>query len=212
MKIFYFFSFIALLLFSCKKEKTVTENNATPKSGNITSIIDITDSKVEWKGYKILKSDHTSHFGTLAFKSGTVEFVDGKVTGGKFIVDMNSLKNLDLESDAEQKTNLENHLKSSDFFDTENNPESNFVITKVSENPNNSDYNSVIQGNLTIKGKTNPVTFNANISTNDGFATIATEPTDISRDAYDIRFAIPLQNGVLNDNITLQIFIKTKAK
>jgi polyisoprenoid-binding protein YceI len=48
------------------------------------------------------------------------------------------------------------HLKSPDFFDVENNPAMTFKSTKVT--------NEALEGNLTIKGITKPVTFDLDFS------------------------------------------------
>ncbi len=70
------FSFAVPVLFaaivvSCQKEKPVTsENNevTTTKEGD-KYVIDTLNSKVEWKGYKVFKSENTGHFGTITFES-----------------------------------------------------------------------------------------------------------------------------------------------
>jgi hypothetical protein len=53
-------------------------------------VVDTLNSRVEWKGYKIFKSENTSHFGTIKFESGDVT-VKEKLESGKFVADMASL-------------------------------------------------------------------------------------------------------------------------
>ena len=55
------------------------------------------------------------------------------------------------------KAKLEGHLKSGDFFEVEEFPTASYEITKVTENTAG-DYNTLLEGNLTIKGITKPVT------------------------------------------------------
>jgi hypothetical protein len=67
--------------------------------------LDTLNSKVEWKGYKVFKSENTSHFGTIKFESGDVTVKDGKLESGKFVADMNSLTSVDLKDSPEDLGN-----------------------------------------------------------------------------------------------------------
>lgn len=214
MKNLFFTSlFSAIILISCGKDKPLTSEShevTTSKNGSLYTL-DTLNSKVEWKGYKILKSDNTSHFGTLKFESGDVTVNDGKLESGKFVVDMSSLENVDLATETEQKNKLEAHLKSADFFATEKFPTASYEITKVSP-LGTGDYNTSLDGNLTVKGITKPVKFNANVSVHNDLVSISTEPTDVNRQDFGVKFAIPAQNGILNNEITLQISVKALEK
>ena len=195
---------------SCKKDKPLTSETtevSTTKDGVIYTL-DTATSKVDWKGYKVFKTESTSHFGMIKFESGEVTVKDGKLESGKFVANMNTLEAVDLKDDAEQKGKLEGHLKSDDFFGVEANPKAMYEITKVTGSTDGGDYNSILDGNLTIKGITKPVQFKANVSMNSGEVTIATEPKDIMREEYGVKFQAPAENGVVKDEITLQIFVK----
>ncbi|CEJ70295.1 Protein YceI [Chryseobacterium oranimense G311] len=205
--------FVAAVMVSCKKDKPVTsESNevTTTKDGNQYTL-DTLNSKVEWKGYKIFKSESTSHFGTIKFESGDVTVKDGKLESGKFVADMNSLTSVDLKDDAEQLGKLNGHLKSGDFFEVEKFPTASFEITKVTPSAEG-DYNTVLDGNLTIKGISKPVQFKANVSVKDGEVSVATEPKDIKREEFGVKFQAPAENGVIKDEVTLQINVKALEK
>jgi polyisoprenoid-binding protein YceI len=205
--------FSSVILTSCGKDKPVTsESNevSTSKEGAVYEI-DTLNSRIEWKGYKIVKSDQTGHFGTINFESGDLTIHNGTLESGKFVADINSLTSVDLKDDAEQLTKLEGHLKSGDFFETEKYPTASYEITKVSKNATG-DYNTLLDGNLTIKGITKPIQFNANVSIKDGAASIATEPKDISREGFNVKFQMPIANGVVKDDVNLQILIKANEK
>ncbi len=202
-----------ILVVSCGKDKPLTsESNevSTTKDGHVFEI-DTLNSKIEWKGYKVVKTENTSHFGIIKFESGDITVKDGKLESGKFVADMNSLTSVDLKDDAEQLGKLNGHLKSGDFFETDKFPTASYEITKVSENTSG-DYNTILEGNLTIKGITKPVQFNANVSVKDGEVSIATEPKDIKREEFGVKFQIPLQNGLIKDEVNLQILIKAIEK
>ncbi|TXF75070.1 YceI family protein [Chryseobacterium sp.] len=202
------------LAISCGKDKPLTsESNvsSTSKSGKVF-VLDTADSRIEWKGFKVVKTDNTSHFGTIKFKSGELTVNEGKLESGTFTADMNSLTSVDLKDDAEQLEKLNGHLKSGDFFEVEKFPNATFEITKVTDNTTGSDYNTLLDGNLTIKGITKPVQFNANVSVNDGEVSIATEPKDIKREDFGVKFQMPVENGVIKDEVNLQISIKAQEK
>lgn len=205
--------FAALILgtaaVSCGKDKPVTSETsevATTRDGQVY-VIDTMNSRIEWKGFKVLKSENTSHFGTIKFETGDVTVKDGQLESGKFVADMTSLDNVDLQSDAEQKAKLEGHLKSGDFFEVEKFPTASYEITKVSPLAEG-DYNTLLEGNLTIKGITKPVKFNANVAVSQGEVSIATEPTDIMREDYGVKFQMPVQNGLIKNEVNVQIRIK----
>lgn len=204
---------ITLTVISCGKDKPVTsENNEvlTTKKGQVY-VVDTMNSKIEWKGFKVFKTDNTSHFGSIKFENGEVTINDNKLESGKFVVALNTLTNSDIK-DAEESAKLNGHLKSADFFDVEKFPTASYEITKVSEAPAGGDYNTVLDGNLTIKGITKPMSFNANVKIGEGELQIATEPKDISRDEFGIKFLIPAANGLIKDEINIQMLMKAIEK
>lgn len=205
--------FIAAVMVSCKKDKPLTSesNEVTTTKEGSQYTLDTLNSKVEWKGYKVFKSENTSHFGTIKFESGDVTVKDGKLESGKFVADMNSLTSVDLKDDAESLGKLNGHLKSGDFFEVEKFPTASFEITKVTP-ATEGDYNTMLDGNLTIKGITKPVQFKANVSVKDGEVSVATEPKDIKREEFGVKFQAPAENGVIKDEVTLQINVKALEK
>lgn len=207
-------AFAFLLMASCAKEKTKINEKTTSAiiPAGQKYILDTQTSKIEWKGYKIFKSENTSHFGTVKFDSGELTVKTGQLQSGIFTVDMTTLTSEDLKDDAENLDKLNSHLKSEDFFNVEKFPTAVFEITKVSPAPADSDYNAVLDGNFTVKNVTKQITFKANVNVKDNKVTIATEPTDISRRDYGIIFQIPLANGLIKDEITLQILIHATQK
>lgn len=205
--------FSTLILASCGQDKPVTTENTeiTATAEGAVYELDTLNSRIEWKGYKVLKSDQTSHFGIIKFESGDLIANENGLQSGKFVVYMNSLTSVDLKDDAEQLAKLNGHLKSGDFFETDEFPTASYEITGVSKN-DNGDYNTLLNGNLTIKGITKPMQFNANVSVKDGETSIATEPKDISREGFNVKFQMPVANGLIKDDVTLQIFIKAIEK
>lgn len=201
------------MIISCGKDKPVTsESNEvlTTNDGQIYTI-DTLNSKAEWKGFKVVKSDNTSHIGTLKFESGEVTVKNNKLESGQFVVDMTSISNTDLK-DSESNSKLVDHLKSADFFDVNKFPTASFEITKISEAPAGGDYNTILDGNLTLKGITKPASFNANVKVANGELSIATEPKDINRDEFGIKFQMPAAEGLIKNEINVQMSIKAIEK
>ncbi len=132
------------------------------------------NSKIVWKGYKVTGS----HQGTIAIKAGHLNFDKDKLTGGSFIIDMLTITNTDLEG--EYKGKLEGHLKSDDFFGVEKFPTASLIFKKVKSTGKNS---YEVTGDITIKGKTNSVTFDVSIYGNKANASLK-----IDRTKFDVRY------------------------
>src|SRR5690606_2927897 len=116
-------------------------------------------SKVVWKAEKVTGS----HNGNVISKEGKLVMEAGKLIGGEFVIDMTSITCADLEGEYNQK--LVGHLKSDDFFSVANFPTAKLVIKQAVHQGKN-DYKIV--GDLTIKGITKPVKFNATINEETG--------------------------------------------
>ena len=203
----------SVFIISCGKDKPVTSesNEVLTTTDGQVYVVDTLNSKAEWKGFKVVKSDNTSHIGSLKFESGEVTVKDKKLESGQFVIDMNSISNEDLKEE-EYNGKLLGHLKSADFFDTAKFPTASYEITKVTEAAAGSDYNTVLDGNLTLKGITKPFNFNANVKVADGELTIASEPKDISRDEFGIKFQMPAAEGLIKNEINIQVKIKAIEK
>lgn len=118
---------------------------------------DAAASKVGWFAKKVTGQ----HNGNVSLKEGTLEVTKGKITGGEFTIDMTTITCED-EKDAGRNAKLVGHLKSDDFFSVEKNPTAKFVIKKADYlSKKGKDDSYKITGDLTIKGITNPVTFEA---------------------------------------------------
>lgn len=131
-------------------------------------------STLIWKGHKVTGS----HEGTLAIQSGSLSFNGSKLVGGEFIIGMNSLTVTDIQG--EYKGKLEGHLKSNDFFSVATYPTAKLVFKQVKESNDNV---YLVTGDLTIKGKTNPITFTISINGNK-----ASTSFKVDRTKYGIKY------------------------
>jgi len=150
--------------------------------------VDTAQSQLTWKAYKVTGE----HQGTINLKSGNLQFQDGKLTGGSFIIDMTSINNTDMEG--KMKAKLEGHLKSADFFDVENHPTASFVITKAISRGTPGDYKIV--GNLTIKNNTKEIKFLAKVN-EEGEKLVADADITVDRADFDVRYG----SGSFFDNL-----------
>ncbi len=157
--------------------------------------IDVTQSKIAWKGYKVTGE----HDGSIQLKKGVLQFEGKQLKGGNFVVDMTSITNHDLQG--EWKGKLEGHLKSDDFFGVEKHPTANLKITKVE---NNGDHYNVT-ADLTIKNITNSITFIMTVGENSANAVLK-----VDRSKFDVRFGSPsffsdLQDKAIYDEFDLNV-------
>ncbi|MCC6461292.1 MAG: YceI family protein [Saprospiraceae bacterium] len=141
--------------------------------------VDVNNSVIVWKGYKVTGQ----HTGTVKVKNGNLQLTDGKLTGGSFDIDMNSITDTDMEPEYAAK--LVGHLKSDDFFGVSKFPTAKFVITRAI--PQDTKGNYKIIGNLTIKETTKEVKFAANVADQNGKLT-ATGQLKIDRSEYNVRY------------------------
>lgn len=174
---------------------------------NSQSEVDVKASKLEWKGKKI----GGEHYGNVALVNGQLKLNGGKLTGGSFVIDMNSITNIDI-TDEEYNQKLIGHLKSDDFFATDKFPTAKFVITKV-EHQGGDNYN--VSGNLTIKDITHPITFPATVTTKNG-KTTATANLTFDRSKFNVKYAsksffASIGDKVIYDDVEMKITLVTSS-
>ncbi len=100
------------------------------------------------------------HEGNINFKEGYfIKDPNGSITGGKFIIDMNTIRSTDMDEE-EARVSLDDHLKNEDFFDVPNFPNATLEITRVKYHDGN---HMKIFADLTIKGETVAINFQAEV-------------------------------------------------
>ncbi len=167
----------------------------------------VLSSNIQWWGYKLAKTEASSHTGTLGIKSGNIIMKGNQIIGGTFVFDMNSINTTDLTG--EYKGKLDGHLKNGDFFEVEKYPTATYKITTVKKN-NDKKYNYLVTGNLTIKGKTSTITFPASIVTKNGVVTLASNKFSWDRQKFDVAYKSAMQDVVVKDDIDMQISVSAK--
>ncbi len=167
----------------------------------------VSSSDIHWWGYKVAKTEASSHNGTINLKSGSVIMKGNNIIGGTFLLDMTSINSEDLTG--EYQTKLNNHLKTGDFFEVEKFPTASYTITSVVKN-NNKTFPFLVKGNLTAKGVTKPVNFPAIIGMNKGLLTLKSDKFSFNRQDFGIAYQITMKDVFIKDDIDLQISLQAK--
>lgn len=128
----------------------------------------VEDSVIHWTG----RNNNGGHNGTLRFSGGELDGAGD--LAASFVMDMKSIRNLNLEGD-ELKPVLEAHLHSDDFFFTAMFPQAQFSTSKIRlvEDGEATRPNAMMQGRLSLRGLENEIAFPAHIrNLDDGRITI----------------------------------------
>jgi polyisoprenoid-binding protein YceI len=147
---------------------TITEEQKAAESSGQAYAVDTADSRIKFTGYGVGKK----HPGKFRIQSGSVSLANNQITGGEFVIDIQSMEMEEKGDMFENK--LRPHLLSGDFFDAEKFGTAKFEITGVEPyKPNDKDTSVVdganfnISGNLTIKDQTRNITFPAKVDLDD---------------------------------------------
>lgn len=162
--------------------------------------VSLEDSSLAWQGEKVVGKSHT---GLINLKSGNLIISDGKLTGGQFIMDMESISS-DEGIDA-----LVKHLKSDDFFNVAAYPE---AILKINSADTMGTSSYAVNADLTIKGIVIPITFQTDLSQSDGML-LAMSNFTIDRTNWDIRYGSgqffkELGDEIIKDEISFTVSLK----
>jgi polyisoprenoid-binding protein YceI len=119
--------------------------------------VDLAKSKIHWLG----KKTTGQHEGNVTLKSGKIVLKGNEPVSAEFEIDMSSITVTDI-TNADDNKSLVNHLKDKDFFNVAEYGTATLSVTKFEkiENAAVGQPNYKASGNLTIKGKENPVEFN----------------------------------------------------
>jgi len=153
------------------------------------------NSSVTWTGSKRFVGG--KHTGTLPIKNGRIEVADGQIVGGEILLNMAGITNTDLEGDGKGK--LEGHLKSADFFDVANHPNAKFEITGTEALTGVAGATHKVKGNLTLKGMSKSVEFNAKVAVANNGVTASAPQFVIDRTQWGISYGSTDKDSVGDD-------------
>ena len=147
------------------------------------------NSYIEFTGSKVSGGTQVGRFTNI---SGYFTIKDGEPVGNdhKVEIDMNSITT--------EKEKLTSHLKNEDFFDVPSYPVSNYDVTSITKT---GEGQYEITGNLTMRGKTNSVTFTSTVVRSETTAAIRAK-FDLKRYQWDINYK-GLGENILNEEVIL---------
>lgn len=134
-----------------EEQSDVTESAELPADAKYQLVTE--NSRLGWTSTRIVGKPHS---GTVALKSGSLMREGGAFTGGEFVIDMTGI------TEEEDNQRFLGHIRSEDFFDIEQHPESRLVLTSIEGNDEDMTY--TVTGDLTILGQTHAITFPASIT------------------------------------------------
>lgn len=196
-----------------KTVKTSASSKVTVEKDNETLTYNKVDSssKIAWRA---------THLGGTSPRFGFIdpsqlEFLvnDDKLSNAKVIIDMNSLSVTSFPEGDDQKKDLTDHLKSSDFFNTAKYPTAKFELTKATKIEGK--FNTSLTGNLTILDKTKSISFKANVTISPEYVAIMSEKFTVDRKDWGLIYHTEGTVGVpkdylIADAIEFQIDVKAK--
>jgi polyisoprenoid-binding protein YceI len=232
MKFLNYLSSAALVLFSLSsctsspdsdQAQTSEAREVSEATGDKTLNIDTQYSTVEWIGTKV----SGYHVGSVKVKDGEIRLKDGQITGGHFVMDMQSLAVTGPEGSKEESNQkLLGHLKSEDFFLVERYPDATFEITEVrtydgaaikeDDDPRQVEISKyrvtnpthIVGGNLTIRETTKHIEFPAHITINENTAE-AKAKFNINRKEWDIAYP-GAPDDLIRDDVHLGIALRAR--
>ena len=181
-----------------------------PSKGAATFVV--TEGVVNWSGSHTVAKD--GHQGTITVESGEFLVNQGQLMRGKVTLDMNSLSVSDIKDPGERR-DLESHLKDSDFFEVNNFPKAEFSFEEVlpSTMPN---FNWVLHGNLTMKGKTAPINIPVKISIEGDVLRAESPAFPINRTTWGVNFHSGIlgtaKDKMIDDTVPLSLKLTAKKK
>ena len=207
------FVVIASLLTACKesRKEKVAINQAQKVAVTVAELnnVDTSVSVLNWKGTK----PGGAHNGTVALKSGSLSLENGVLKAGEFVIDMQTITNVDMKG-SDGAVGIEGHLKSADFFDIATYPTSTFIITNVEDVQGK----LAVTGNLQIKEITKSITIAAAISTENDVTVFKSEIFTIDRAVFNVKYKTKsffslkeLKDKFVDDLIEMSFVVKTKA-
>lgn len=104
-------------------------------------VADIPMSSMSWTGYA--QAGNYAPTGKIKLKKGHITINNGEITSGSLTIDMSSISH--------ENSDLQEHLKKPDFFDSNKFPQAYFELKSIGEKAGT--------GKLTIKGISKLITF-----------------------------------------------------
>ncbi len=180
-----------------------------PEMADGTYWIDLENSRLEWIGRNL----NNRHSGRIAVQRGELVIIDGRISAGSIVLDMNTIFNQDLQDPAWREMLLQ-HLRSDDFFAVERFPTASFSLTgwEAQEGASCEAPNGIATGDLAIKDITRRISFQAIVAPQSDGSLKAHAAFDVDRTLWNVcygssRLFERLGMHLVHDMISLELFV-----
>jgi polyisoprenoid-binding protein YceI len=212
-------SAIIFMLIGCDKapkgdKATITDQTLAKEGTGETFTVDSATSRIRFTGHGVGKN----HPGTFKVGYGTVTVQNDSITGGTFVMNIQSM---DMEQEGKDiETKLRPHLLSGDFFNAETFGTSKFEITEVKPyKPSDNEKslvegaNFMVSGNLQIKDVTKNISFPARVDL-DGNTLEAEANFDIDRRQWQMNYGNDktLGDKFISETVNIELDIQARRK
>lgn len=158
-------------------------------------------SVVQWKGSKVGMTEK----GTVAIRSCNMTVQSNAIVSANVVMEMNTIKATDQEGMSAR--NLEQHLRSEDFFDVANYPTASFSMESGTSDGRG---NLILTGKLNIKGISKPASAMVNFGSSD--PAVANVTMMFDRSEFDVRYGSGsffdgLGDELISDEVQLQMVL-----
>ncbi len=193
--------------------ESVATTGASPVISDGVYRVDVEKSVVEWSGRNI----NNRHHGRISMSAGEVILENGRPKSGRFVLDMKTITNLDLQ-DESWRSMLLRHLNSDDFFDVERFPAVTFELRSASViaacTPGTP--NMEIAGMLTIKDSTHSIRFPAIVAAQEDGSIKAQAALSFDRTLWNVCYGSGklyerLGMHLVHDLVSVELFIAARA-
>ena len=173
--------------------------------------VDTEKTNIVWTGRKVTGS----HWGSVKVSKGiggVLIFDKGILSHGKIFIDMNSIDVQDIK-DPKKRGSLTAHLKSDDFFATDKYPMAILNFKKVTAKKAKNVFD--IQGYLTIKDITKPISFEATLKSSANKIKKGSAKIRFNRADYGIKYKSKsffknLGDKFIYDDVDIEVSLVTK--
>lgn len=207
---------LTFTIFSCKDKAPIEDAAANVAAAEGIAYIAAPDMTIiNWEGSK----PTSKHTGTINVSDGKIYINNGKITSGNFTIDLNTISVTDITG--EDKASLEAHLKGTEaedadhFFNVTKFPVGKFEVTSVVDTTMENGVNTLVKGNLTLKGITKEISIPAKVSVSAEAVSVISNSFSINRTEWGINYRsknifTDLGDKFINDEIALQINLTAK--
>lgn len=211
--------FCIVALFACQKAPKgdtaqISEADKPVEAVGKTFTVDTSRSWIRFTGNGVGKN----HPGMFKLGYGTVSIDKDSISGGTFVIDINSVRME--QKDNAITTKLRPHLLSGDFFDVTKFATAKFEITDViSYKPKDGEKSLVeganfyVSGNLTLKDVTKNITFPARVDL-DGETLKTKANFDIDRRQWQMNYGNDktLGDKFISETVNIELYVEARPQ